>query len=537
MAPTGLPPLSIDIASPRLSALPIPAPSLSRLGSPAGDNGQLLRRFSSPVDPVTLNGRTLQKLPVPGQSSTFPAPLMPSSAEVYTQNATNRELGAQQRLGYLQNAGSGIQQIAHPVDASGNPTGGHQGLGWKLLGGLARAGDIALSLAAPGVEALTPGTEGHHQLLLGQQEHRLGEAQGELQKQAVLEDSQAQAAQRGSLAQQEQARAEALLHPKPSNGQLLYDKNGSPIGFQGGDGTYFGPNDSNLPQGVRDVLAGAQRKQPTNAFELWQSQNPKGRAEDYLKLEADGKNKPLEQQLIDAESSGDTDLANTIRHVIQETRVQPRIDVHTGTEKAPAVPHQLVYVPQADGTTRAVEVTPGTVIPTGATKTPGGEHISADEQKRADLAQNLNENIDRTEEILNRRGKDLFGGWHGYMTQLRGAVGTNDPDIAALESIKHQLGMVAQGAHGMRSAQGVESAANALLNNFHNSPEATRAALESARKSVATFLQNSQSPGQPRSAAPSGMVQVQIPGHQPGYIPRESLKQFQRDNPGAKVVQ
>jgi hypothetical protein len=437
----------------------------------------------------------------------------------------------------LQITGSGVSQISKRIQGE-MPN--HPILG-KILGGAAQTlgtiGDIGLRVAAPGVETLIPGTEGHHQMLLGQQEHRLGEVQDELQKQAVLKDSQAQASQRGALAQQEQARAQAMLNPKPSDGQLLYDKNGSPIGFQGGDGTYFGPSDPNLPQGVRDVLGAAQRKQPTNAFELWQQQNPKGHAEDYLKLEADGKNKPLEQQLIDAESSGDTDLANTIRNVIRETRVQPRIDVHTGTEKAPAVPHQLVYVPQADGTTRAVEVTPGTIIPTGATKTPGGEHISADEQKRADLAKNLNENIDRTEEILNRRGKDLFGGLHGYLTQLRGAVGTSDPDIAALESIKHQLGMVAQGAHGMRSAQGVEAAANSLLNNFHNSPEATRAALESARSSVATFLQDSQAPGQPRTAAPAGMIQVQIPGHQPGYIPKGSLKQFQQDNPGAQAVQ
>ena len=36
-------------------------------------------------------------------------------------------------------------------------------------------------------------------------------------------------------------------------------------------------------------------------------------------------------------------------------------------------------------------------------------------------------------------------------------------------------------------------------------------------------------------AAPTGLVTVQIPGQQPGHIPRSALAQFQHDNPNAKV--
>jgi hypothetical protein len=295
----------------------------------------------------------------------------------------------------------------------------------------------------------------------------------------------------------------------------------------------FGPSDPSLPQGVRDVLSSAQRKQPTNAFELWMSQNPKGSAEDYLQLESEGKNKPLDQQLIDAETAGDTGKANTIRRVIRETKVDPRIAIQQPREG----PHQMVYVDNGDGTQRAVDVRPGMTISGNASKTPGGPKIGADEQKRADLARNLNENIDSLEDILTRR-RDLFGPLAGRLTQAKSFLGSDDPDVAKLMSIEHQLGMVAQGAHGMRSAQGVESAAQALTNGFKNSPEATRAALEVARKSVATFLSDAQAPGQARTAGGAGdMIQVQIPGHAPGSIPRSALKQFQAENPNARVVQ
>jgi hypothetical protein len=152
---------------------------------------------------------------------------------------------------------------------------------------------------------------------------------------------------------------------------------------------------------------------------------------------------------------------------------------------------------------KAVEITPGMTLPVGASKTPDGRNkISADEQKRADLAQNLNENIDTLEDILKRR-PELFGPVAGRWTQVRSVAGTDDPDVSQLMTIEHQLGMVAQGAHGMRSAQGVESAARSLTNGFHNSPTATKAALEAARKSVGTFLGDSQKPGQARTATAS----------------------------------
>jgi hypothetical protein len=332
-------------------------------------------------------------------------------------------------------------------------------------------------------------------MLLHHQQDQVDDSLQNLQQGYQNQNWQAQAQHNQALATQEEAKAYDLLHPKPTPGALLYDKNGTPIGYRDGAGKYYGPDDPGLDAGVQHVLGAAQRKQPTNPFELWQSQNPKGTAEDYLKLTGEGKLKPLPEQYNEALASGDTETANRILKVIKDTQTQPKIDVHAAGERPP---RQLAYVQQPDGSMKAIEVTPGTTLPAGASKTPDGKNkISADEQKRADLAQNLNENIDTLEDILKRR-PELFGPIAGRWTHLRNLAGTDDADVSQLMTIEHQLGMVAQGAHGMRSAQGVESAARSLTNGFHNSPVATKAALESARKSVGTFLGNSQSPGQSR---------------------------------------
>lgn len=112
---------------------------------------------------------------------------------------------------------------------------------------------------------------------------------------------------------------------------------------------------------------------------------------------------------------------------------------------------------------------------------------TADEQRRADLARNMNENLDQLDEIATRR-PDLFGPAAGRMTQLRQTVGTSDPDVAKLKAIREYLGMASVGAHAMRNAQHVGTAADAVMNGFTNSPAAIKAAIGEARKSTGTFM-------------------------------------------------
>jgi hypothetical protein len=112
---------------------------------------------------------------------------------------------------------------------------------------------------------------------------------------------------------------------------------------------------------------------------------------------------------------------------------------------------------------------------------------TADEKRRADLSENMNENLDQLEEIAKRR-PDLFGSHGaGLITSIRGAVGTSDPDIAALKAIHEYLGLASLGAHSMRSAAQVGRAADAVMSGYRNSPQAMIHAIDIARHSIATF--------------------------------------------------
>jgi len=210
----------------------------------------------------------------------------------------------------------------------------------------------------------------------------------------------------------------------------------------------------------------------------------------------------LEQQYDSAVSSGDRVTAKRLLGEMQAM----------GAAKQPPQrdPRQLAIGP--DGT--VLELKPGMTVPQG-TMTPSAElgKPNADEQRRADLAENMNENLNQLEEIVKRRG-DLFGPHGaGLLTSLRGMVGTGDPDIARLKAIKEYLGMASVGAHAMRNAQHVATAADAVMAGFRNSPEAMLAAIGEARNSTATFKKDIErsrgvgGPAQP-STKPAGGVKL-----------------------------
>jgi hypothetical protein len=121
-------------------------------------------------------------------------------------------MGDQDERNRLISSGSGIHQIENP---------------W--LKGLATAGNIIGGSVAPKLMQAIPGTEQHHNLLLGQANAAVGQDVGNAEKQAQTLELGAQAKQREALAEQEQAKAQSLLHPeqhqkeeKPENLQQEY---------------------------------------------------------------------------------------------------------------------------------------------------------------------------------------------------------------------------------------------------------------------------------------------------------------------------
>lgn len=128
---------------------------------------------------------------------------------------------------------------------------------------------------------------------------------------------------------------------------------------------------------------------------------------------------------------------------------------------------------------------------------------TASEDQRADLADNLNHNLDRLEDIIKRR-PDLFGKVQGNVMQpLRKRFGTKDEDAGELATIMDNIGMASQGAHQLRNGYLVEKIGSDITNASKNSPEAALRAIEASRASVGTFM-NVQRPTVNGAPTPTG---------------------------------
>lgn len=115
--------------------------------------------------------------------------------------------------------------------------------------------------------------------------------------------------------------------------------------------------------------------------------------------------------------------------------------------------------------------------------------VTADEKKKAELAENIAFNANEVNGILARR-PDLVGAVAGRFTNAEQMVGNNDPDISALGTHIHNLAMANNGVHGMRSGEMVTAFEHQVLNNFHNGPQAVKGALDASVGSVQTFIDN-----------------------------------------------
>lgn len=115
--------------------------------------------------------------------------------------------------------------------------------------------------------------------------------------------------------------------------------------------------------------------------------------------------------------------------------------------------------------------------------------VSADEKKKAELAENIAFNANAVASTIMKR-PDILGSVAGRFTNTQQMIGNNDPDISALGVHIHNMAMANSGVHGFRSQEGVESYEKQLLNNFKNGPAAMAGALNASTGSVQTFIDN-----------------------------------------------
>lgn len=115
--------------------------------------------------------------------------------------------------------------------------------------------------------------------------------------------------------------------------------------------------------------------------------------------------------------------------------------------------------------------------------------VTADEKKKAELAENIAYNAQEVKATLARR-PDLVGKVSGRITTVEQMIGNNDPDISALGNHIHNMAMANSGVHGFRSQEGVKETENNLLNQFKNGPAAVDGAVDANVASVQTFIDN-----------------------------------------------
>ena len=324
----------------------------------------------------------------------------------------------------------------------------------------ARAIDVAGSVAAPGVMAQIPGTALNQKVEENRAEKRQTQDTANAATQARTAYEQEATREMPAKANLENAQAEKALRTPDATGKT--------------------PEEST----IHDLMTGENGQPRLNP----DTQKPYSYLEAYQAVnQAKADTKPAPKQNDFEQFYGDWLKDNNFPDTAHN-RLMARKQYATAGQM-PQQPQRVLAVTPDN---KVVELTPGMTVPQGTKTVAGdlaGSKPTADEQKRADLVENLNENLDQLEDIVNRR-PELFGKLSGRLTKAREWLGSDDPDVAALKGIEDRLGMVQQSSHGMRSAQHVEASANSVLNGFKNGPDAMKKAIADARKSGATFTKD-----------------------------------------------
>lgn len=180
------------------------------------------------------------------------APAISRPAQAQTQTGAD-----QAELNRLKTTGSGISQIHNP-----------------FLRGLARTGEIAGSVAGFSPElAMVPGTEIHHQALIGRAGRQLAADIGQEKETAGIAHTKAET-------EKQQAETENLKKPDAIEPKYEKTDDGSIVSLVA---------DPQTGTTKSEVVYHGNGKDPKDPFQLWQKQNPGGKVEDFLKLQGENK--------------------------------------------------------------------------------------------------------------------------------------------------------------------------------------------------------------------------------------------------------
>lgn len=153
--------------------------------------------------------------------------------------------------------------------------------------------------------------------------------------------------------------------------------------------------------------------------------------------------------------------------------------------------------------------------------------LDSGQRKQVNLANNALDNLGQIQEILQRR-PDLLGVINGRISQGKELAGTDDKDLAAVNTMLDNYALASTGAHGIRAVQARADAKKALLNGFKNGPQGVQASIGAARMSLTNLASagkprtvdgNPYVPGQAASSTPPPAAPAGVPvGAQPAYL-------------------
>ena len=359
-------------------------------------------------------------MPPPGMDSAAP-PIMPQSQQPNVQAPRGTLTGEKNEQARLVGSKPGMSQVYDKI--TGSDFGQNHPLAGKLLGGAAQGlstlGNIALSGAAPRLASLVPGTSAHHAALVGQENQNVNQLQGQEQKEALTQETNA----RTPLIQ---AQTDLLKNPpdkyaplNTAEGVQAFDpKEGTAKPLTDASGKTLQPFSPDKTKTIDEQAYGAlvaQGKTPVEALDtIYGSKNTK--TEDLPHL------------YLDALQAGDAAKAALIKKAHEDTQVKPT--------QPPGIT-MIVPDPNNPGGGVVQRLTAGSRVAPGAQTAAGVNSVNTpttqmrNVEKQAELVHQempgLISEINQTKDLLG----PISGQWNEFM---QGKVGMDNPRMAGLRS-------------------------------------------------------------------------------------------------------
>jgi hypothetical protein len=392
----------------------------------------------------------------------------------------------------LTKTGSGIDQVSRKH---------------RFLGGFLRALETPFAAFLPGLDLAIPGTEGHHNLLVNRARGAVAESEANLEKQAQQGLTEAQTAEaqertreQPELTELKRAAGEAKQQKDLHTYMTALRKQGMMLDDQGNPVPITYEHMSPTEQAAFD-LKKAQQDATVAKAELDRAKNDPNSSAYQAAL---GRLQVARQNA--ATASGRLGLENQ------------------------------KFIADYFGTDLHGNALPG--VSTDESGAPVGPRISnannapSERLRRGDLAVNARENIASLKEIIQRHPTE-FGSVLGRITTVQQMMGSNDPDIARIGVTIHNLALASNGAHGIRSAEGVKDTEDTLLNHFKTGPQALTAALNELDRSLGTFIEAAHSGKKPQGEVPKKQAGSQGGNQLPGTgktLTQAQIEQAAKDN-------